>query len=389
MKIALIGVGQAGGKIVDKFLEYEASTNTDFIVEPIAINTARSDLLGLERVPTNNRVLIGQAQVNGHGVGADNELGMEIFEEDIEEVTNAIGRAPAGELDAYLIVAALGGGTGSGGAPVVARHLRKLYTEPVYGLGVLPGTNEGGIYSLNAARSFQTFVSHVDNLLVFDNDAWRRTGQSIEQGYDEINEEIARRFGILFSAGEVGGNQVAESVVDSSEIINTLDSGGISTVGYATNELRSSNGTGLLSRFKNGGESDLDSSDATNRITSLIRKAVLGRLTLPADIESTQRALVIVSGPSSELNRKGIERGRQWLEQETGTMEVRGGDYPLDEPFVAADVLLSGVDDIPRIEKLQQMAIETQDNFEANRTESDEKLQDLIEDDDGELDPLF
>jgi len=58
---------------------------------------------------------------------------------------------------------------------VISKHLKRIYTEPVYGLGVLPRGDEGGIYTLNAARSFQTFVRRVDNLLVFDNDSWRKT----------------------------------------------------------------------------------------------------------------------------------------------------------------------------------------------------------------------
>jgi len=72
------------------------------------------------------------------------------------------------EIDAFLVVAGLGGGTGSGGAPVIARHLKRIHTEPVYGLGILPGSDEGGIYTLNAARSLKTFVDEVDNLMLFD-----------------------------------------------------------------------------------------------------------------------------------------------------------------------------------------------------------------------------
>jgi len=182
----------------------------------------------------------------------------------------------------------------------------------------------------------------VDNLLVFDNDAWRTTGESMRDGFEAINEEIATRFGMLFAAGEVDGNAaVAESVVDSSEIINTLSGGGVSTVGYAAEDVERSSDRGLLSRVSgsggsgNGGnrgsgsgDAGLDSANTTNRITSLVRKAALGRLTLPCDVQGAEKSLVVVGGPPEHLDRKGIERGRQWLEEETGSMEVRGGDYP-------------------------------------------------------------
>jgi cell division GTPase FtsZ len=393
MKLAMIGFGQAGGKIVDKFLEYDEMTGSGIVRSAVAINTAKADLMGLERVPQSNRVLIGQSRVKGHGVGADNELGAEIAEEDIDEVQNAIDQVPVHEVDAFLVVAGMGGGTGSGGAPVIAKHLKRIYTEPVYGLGVLPGGDEGGIYTLNAARSFQTFVREVDNLLVFDNDAWRQSGESMEGGYEEINDEIVKRFGILFGAGEVGqGDEIAESVVDSSEIINTLSGGGVSTVGYAREEVHDDDDDdGLLSRFTGGNSGDdIDAAHTTNRITSLVRKAALGRLTLPCEIEGAERALLVMSGPPRHLNRKGIERGRKWLEEQTGSMEVRGGDYPVpNSNFVAGVILLAGVTNVPRIKELQQVAIEAQDNIEEIKQESEDNLEDLVEDDEDELEPLF
>jgi cell division GTPase FtsZ len=385
MKLALIGVGQAGGKVVDALVRYDAETRSGFVGAAVAVNTARADLLGLERIPPAKRVLVGQARVKGHGVGADNELGAEVMGEDIGEVLAALDAVHSHEVDAFLVVAGLGGGTGSGGAPVIARELKRLHTEPVYGLAVLPGRDEGGIYTLNAARSFQTFVREVDNLLVFDNDAWRRSGESLETGYAESNTELARRLGVLFSAGEPG-REVAESVVDASEIINTLASGGVSTVGYAAAPVERP-ASGLFSRFR-AAPATVDDGGATNRVSSLVRRATLGRLTLPCEVRGTERALLVVSGPPAALSRRGIERGRTWLEDETGTMEVRGGDYPVDSGSVAAVVLLSGVTSVPRIKELQAVAIEAQRDFHERDAASSERLAALLDTDD-ELDVLF
>ena len=391
MKLALIGFGQAGGKIVDEFVAYERRIGLDIFSAPVAVNTATTDLRGLEHVPTDNRVLIGQARVKGHGVGADNELGAEIAEQDIDEVQSALDEISVHEVDAFLIVAGLGGGTGSGGAPVLAKHLKRIYTEPVFGLGVLPAADEGGIYTLNAARSFQTFVRESDNVLVFDNDAWRKTGESMRGGYEAINREIVRRFGMLFGAGEtVGNDQVAESVVDSSEIINTLAGGGVSTVGYAAESVRTDDRGGFLSRADRDEDGGLDETNTTNRITSLVRKAALGRLTLPCDLSGTERSLLVVGGPPAHLNRKGIERGRSWLEEETGSMEVRGGDYPIpDAETVASAVLFSGVHQVPRIKELQRVAIEARENIDQLRAESDDHLDELLDGAAEELAPLY
>jgi len=384
MKIALIGVGQAGGKVADALLDYEASSRTSFVTDTVAVNSARADLLGLRRVPEEKRVLIGQSRVKGHGCGADNELGVTVAEEDIDEIQNAIDDLPMHEVDAFLLAAGLGGGTGSGAAPVIARELSKLYTEPIYGLGVLPGGDEGGIYTLNAARSFQTFVQQVDNLLVFDNDAWRRSGETLHAGYASINQEIARRLGVLFGAGEVSGSPVPETIVDASEIINTLSGGGVTTIGYANSRLDRA----PRSLFRRR-ETTPDDTDVVNRITTTVRRATLGNLTLPANVSSTERALVIVSGPPQYLSRKGVESARRWLEDETGTMEVRGGDYPVPESdYVAAVVVLAGVTDVPRIKELQQVGRETQQNLEARAAERPQALRDLVWSGDG-IDPLF
>jgi len=384
MKLALVGVGQAGGKVMEAIMAYDDRSTVGFVADALAVNTARADLVGLERTPLDRRILIGGARLKGHGTGADNELGSEVASEDLDEVMGAVDDVPVHDIDAFLIVAGLGGGTGSGAAPVIARELRRRYTEPVYGLGVLPSRTEGSIYALNAARSFVTFVEQVDNLLLFDNDAWRESGESLRTGYDRLNDELARRLGVLFSAGEVReGQAVGESVVDGSEIINTLGSGGVSTIGYAATAVDRPKARLFARRTPAP-----DVGDATNRVLSTVRRAALGRLTLPCELAGTERALLVVAGPPEYLDRRGIERARRWIEETTGSMEVRGGDYPLDSDYIAAVVLFSGISDVPRLEELKGVAVETQRRMREVEAEAPEGLRDLVWSGEG-LEPLF
>lgn len=387
MKIGLISVGQAGGKIADALLEYEQRSDEEFIADTLAVNTAKADLLGLDHVPLQKRILIGQSRVKGHGAGADNELGARIAQEDRDEVLNAVAQFPSSEIDAFLLTAGLGGGTGSGGAPVIARELGRQYDEPTYGLGVVPGREEGGIYQLNAARSFRTFVGEVENLILFDNEAWRRAGgESLQTGYDYINRELATRLGVLFTAGEAT-DATPESVVDASEIINTLAGSGVSSIGYATSQLTRAR-RGLLERFS--GSQPLEEPDTVNQITTTVRQAALGRLSLPCELNGIERALVIVAGPPDALSRRGVERAMSWVEEQTGSMEVRGGDYPLPgEDRLAALVLFSGVAEAPRLDELRQMAIETQQNIKQIQERSPAAFDELIWSGDDELEPLF
>jgi len=381
MKLAVIGFGQAGGKILDRFLEYDTNRGTAVIDQPVAVNSAEADLVALDHVPHENRVLIGQTVVNGHGAGTEPELGRKCTETDLGEIQTAIEQGSTSEVDAFLIVAGLGGGTGSGGSPVLADYLQRIYAKPVYGLGILPAENEGGIYNRNAADSLQSFVDSVDNLMLFDNDAFKTTGESLAEGYASINDEIVARFGALLSAGEVDalGDTVAESVVDASEIINTLGERGITSVGYTSESVETDSG-GFLDRFGDDDPSIAANGGSAERISSLVRRATLGQLTVPCDVESTKRALLVVSGPPEKLDRKGIDQARSWLEETTDCLEVRAGDYPLPgEDRVAAVVMFSGVTDIPRIDDVQSEAVRAEEFIWQTNQGTGDDLEDLVD----------
>ncbi len=389
MRFFAIGFGQAGGKILDLFVENEKLRGSNTL-KAIAINTARTDLMGLKYIPPNNRVLIGQTTVKGHGVGTDNKLGAKIAQEEIDTVLNAIDELGTHEIDAFLIITGLGGGTGSGGAPVLAKYLSEMYSEPVYGVGVLPAPEEGKLYSLNAARSMVTLMKYVENLILVDNGAWRFEGLSLKESYTKINEEIVRRLAVLARAGEpIEEGMVGEMVVDSSEVINTLRGGGISSIGYATLPIYEKKKSGIFGLIRKKSTPVVTAEeDKSTKIATLVRKAALGRLTIPCNIGSAERALVLVAGPPEELDRKGIEKAKLWLEDQISGVEVRAGDYPTRRTkYVAALVVLANVTDIPRVKQLQKLASEAKDEVEVAEKERIEKTIALFEDED--LEPLF
>ncbi|NQE06334.1 Tubulin-like protein CetZ1 [ANME-1 cluster archaeon GoMg1] len=383
MRVFIIGYGQAGGRVADAFLEFAKRTGQNFVINAVAINTAKSDLIGLKNIPMEDRVLIGEALTKGHGIGADNELGAKVATDEIYTIQTEIDKRGTHHVDAFLVIAGLGGGTGSGGAPVLARRLKKLYEEPVYGLGILPAKGEGSLYSLNAARSLMTFMNEVDNLFLFDNDVWKTGGETVKEAYAGINEEIVRRFGILFGAGEA--NEVGQMVVDAAEIMNTLKGGGISTIGYAAEEIERERGLKKLFRKKG----TMDKLDSVTRITSLTRRAVAGRLTIPCELSSAERALVIAAGPPEELSRKGMEKSKERIEEMIRGTEVRGGDFPIvKSEHVATVVLFSGVSNIPRIKELQEMGAEAQETLKEVTSEKEREYQELM-DTNGNIKPLF
>ena len=388
MKLATIGVGNAGTKVLDRMLEFEQDTNRNLCRHALAINTARTDLAKPDFVPEDRRVLIGDthSKAKGHGVGGDVSVGADVAKTDIEEIRRAFDDVEIHDVDALFVSAGLGGGTGSGAGPVVIKELQKMYDEPVYGLGVLPGKYEGGRPALNAARSLQSFVTNVDNFIAFDNDAWRARDQTIEEGYDEMNKELAMRIVTLLAAGEQDDSDVAENAMDSSDIMRTLDTGGVSSIGYASSKV--DNQKGLLTRFSNGEEFTDEASDAT-KIKGLVRRAVNSRLTVPCDVSSADRALIVLSGPPETFARKGLESAREWLENAADTVEVLAGDDPRDgADKLAAVVLLSNVTKTPRIDELQDQAVDAQDKIREQEAVREEEISELITDENDELDPV-
>ena len=340
MKVVLIGVGQAGGKVTQRLAEFDHEMGFDAIRGAFAVNTAEADLQSLDI----DTMLIGQDRVKGHGVGGDNELGAEIMQEEATEVMDELDARIATDAEAVMIVAGLGGGTGSGGAPALAHELDRVYDVPIYTLGILPGRNEGSLYQANAGRSLKTIIRESDSALLIDNDAWRTSDETVEEGFENINQQIAQRVGLLLASGEVVEG-VGESVVDSSEIINTLRDGGIASLGYASAEAAEEAG------------------DNVNTITSLTRKSLLTGMSLPNAVDA-EAALLVIAGQPERISRKGVERARKWVEEETGSLQVRGGDFPLDSDRLGALVLLGGVERSQRVQEFMDRAREANEAVE-------------------------
>jgi len=334
MKTVLVGVGQAGGKLADELVTFDYERGYESIQNAVAINTAKTDLQPL----SIDTVLIGQDRVKGHGVGGDNELAAEIMEADIEEVQQKVGNRITSRAESIILTTGLGGGTGSGGTPVLARRLSEIYEIPVYVLAILPSAEESNLAQVNAGRSLKTITDTADATLVIDNDAWKSTGESLTEGYERINQQIAKRIGLLLAAGEMADG-VAESVVDSSEVINTLRTGGIAAIGY--NEVQAAE----------------SAEENINTVMTATRSALLSGLSITGET-TAESALLVITGQPDQISRKGVEKSRRWLEDETGSMQVRGGDFPTESEQIGALVLIGGIQHSDRIEGFFERAKE-------------------------------
>src|SRR3989304_5078213 len=133
MRVGLIGMGQAGGRITDLFTNFSKHTVYGKIIPfSLAINAARSDLIGLSTIPHEERILIGQTEVRGHGVGMSRATGAAVAKSGLSTMLDAINRRLREYVDAFMVIVGTGGGTGSGGAPTLVKELKANFREPIY-----------------------------------------------------------------------------------------------------------------------------------------------------------------------------------------------------------------------------------------------------------------
>jgi cell division GTPase FtsZ len=382
MKFALVGVGGAGGRIVNALRKVEANSDRAFSNDQaLVFDTQQSAFEDYDHVPPDRHVLVGDTHpdIRGEGVDGDVELGAEVAEEDTDEIYREFDKLETHTVHATVLVAGLGGGTGGGVGPVILEGLKSISDNPVYVLGILPATAEGDQQAYNAARSLQSYVDIADNVILFDNEEWvDDNGADPDAQYPALNIELVTRIIAVLGVGELENAPIAETMLDASDTMKALDSGGVSTLGYATTELdRPDSLLGKLLALFGSGDDEPEVTDAA-KIKELIQATVSEKLTLPCDVASAERAMLSLSGPPDVCSRKGFETGRYWLEDETDTVQIWAGDEPHDASLIAASVLLSNVTEVPRIDEIQERAVAyKRENLDTEAEEETDEAEEL------------
>ena len=154
--IKVIGVGGSGGNAINTMVE-----NRLHGVEFIAANT---DLQSLERSRADVRLQLGPGITKGMGAGADPEKGRDAAQESYEEIRKALDGA-----DMVFITAGLGGGTGTGAAPVIAKISKEMGVLTV-GVVTKPFYFEAKTRMRNAEKGWAELKKHVDTIITVPND---------------------------------------------------------------------------------------------------------------------------------------------------------------------------------------------------------------------------
>ena len=155
-QIRIVGTGGGGNNTVSRLLEVGISE-----VDVIAVNTDAQDLLYAK---ADYKVLIGKNITNGLGAGSDPQKGEDSAKETIEELEEVLSGS-----DMVFITCGLGGGTGTGSAPVIA-DISKRSGALTIAVVTLPFSDEGVIRWENARKGLEQLQKNVDTVIVVQND---------------------------------------------------------------------------------------------------------------------------------------------------------------------------------------------------------------------------
>jgi cell division GTPase FtsZ len=381
MRIIAIGIGGAGCRIVNSLYAIDRKSSKVACVQALAIDVDEDTIKHLTALPENARMCFSALDP---GLPDSENAERQTAPIDINEIISRVQNMETGENDAIIFCCGLGGSMVDV-APHIIAGLRSSIVEPIFGLVTLPCLAEGERISAKAADDIEMLSSLLDGIIVFDNETWYKKIKSLkahlpakEKGlaekfgliksekplppaqatYRNLNEAIVRRIGLMLRAGEFradGGIDLAEVVLDSGEVLNTMKGMGFITIGYAVEKLPN-DPLRFLSWLKPAGLFEEEQKKKASRIVELAKQAIYHEISTPCDLTSAHKALVLVAGPSHELSMKGFMTVRKWIDRSIAGLETRSGDYPvMNTKNVAIIVMLSGLENIPRITELKEI----------------------------------
>ena len=267
VKIKVIGVGGAGNNVINRMMESEVN-GVDFIV----INTDKQDL---NKSTCPNKLQIGEKLTGGMGAGSKPEIGRKSAEESRAAISKILE-----DTDMVFITAGMGGGTGTGAAPIVADLAREAGILTV-GVVTKPFKFEGANRMRQAESGIADLGAKVDSLIVIPNDRLKYvTDQKIT---------FANAFGIADDVLKQAVTSISELVAYSERVIINLDFADVSAV------------------MKDAGHAHMGVGIATGREKA--EQAALAAVSSPlleTSINGATGVLVNVTG-SSELTLDDVE----------------------------------------------------------------------------------
>ncbi len=178
--IKVIGVGGGGSNAVN-FMKLAGINGVDFVV-------CNTDAQALEHSPVETKIQLGQSLTEGLGAGANPEIGERAALESADDIKALL----ATNTKMVFITAGMGGGTGTGAAPVIAKAAQEMGILTV-GIVTLPFAFEGNVRSRQAEAGIEKLRANVDSLIVVNNNKLREVYGNLgfKAGFNKADEVLA------------------------------------------------------------------------------------------------------------------------------------------------------------------------------------------------------
>ncbi len=308
--IKVIGVGGGGGNAVNHMYN-EGIKGVDFVV-------CNTDLQALEISPVPHKIQLGPSLTEGRGAGSLPEIGKNAAIENIDEIREYLGK----DTKMVFVTAGMGGGTGTGAAPVIAQVAKEMGILTV-GIVTIPFNFEGRKRRIQAEEGLSAMRENVDTLLVINNERLREiTGNlSVGQAFAQADNVLA-----------VAAKGIAEVIAVTGAI--NVDFNDVSTV------------------MRNSGVAIMGSAAAEgdNRALKAVEKALESPLLNDNDISGAEYVLLNIAYGDKEVLMDEITEITDFIQDAAGsTADVIFGhahDPSLGEK-ISVTVIATGFDSSP------------------------------------------
>ena len=305
-RIRVVGVGGAGGNAINNMINSKLK-GVDFIFA----NTDRQDL---DRSLCTHKIQLGPERTMGLGAGADPEIGKLAAEESIDEIQEAVGGS-----DMVFITGGMGGGTGTGASPVVARQCKEAGALTV-AVVTKPFEFEGARRMKRALEGINDLRAEVDSLIIIPNERLKTLGSKSTT----FKDLIGRADDVLLQA--VRG------------ISDLIMSNGFINLDFAdVKKVMEQVGNAIMGMGKAGGE---------NRASEAAKMAINSPLLEDVSINGARGLLMNITGPT-DMTMEEIDEASNHIRQEVNDDADIFWGVVLDDTMgdeVRVTVIATGID---------------------------------------------
>ena len=341
--IKVIGVGGGGGNAVNHMYR-EGIHDVTFVL-------CNTDNQALAESPVPVKLQLGRSITQGLGAGNRPERARDAAEESIEDIRNQLNDG----TKMVFITAGMGGGTGTGAAPVIARIAKEMDILTV-GIVTIPFIFEGEKKIIQALDGVERIAQHVDALLVINNERLREI-------YTDLT--FMNAFGKADDTLSIAAKSIAEIITIRGTV--NLDFADVKTI------------------LKDGGVAIMSTGfgEGENRVTKAIDDALHSPLLNNNDIFNAKKVMLNISFcPSSELMMEEMNEIHEFMSKFREGVEVIWGvaiDNSLDTK-VKITVLATGfgVEDVPGMDSLHAVRSQEEEERQLQLEEEKEKNKERI-----------